>query len=348
MPGDSAAQSAQHLRDFADHLKTREIHPVLIFGTRAAGKSTLLGSLIHYGRQDQSARLGISLGSSVFPPNFPGGLDRHTLGTDFYHNEGKNFADRKLPGATNIQQGYPFFVPIDVSVKPSGKGREDIHRFAFLEGMGEWYEKESGPGTPATANPFKAMKSEISGLLQYFSDPISVIFVAPTVGEYATTESQKYSHECLANCMADYDSLRIDSSRDNVMLMISKWDALVPPNDPSQNFSSPSADFVVETIEHWQYVWARFSAIKGIHQGGKALTPYSAAWVNKEGAMVPSGVYRSTFDQFNRTIWNWLYGNVTEVGPGRTRKAVFADTAPPRAERGSLYSAFLRNVLQLR
>jgi len=60
-------------------------------------------------------------------------------------------------------------VPIDIEV--DGK----LLRFAFLEGMGEWYEREGNTG------PYRKFEPEVSAILELYEFGLSVIFVAPAV-----------------------------------------------------------------------------------------------------------------------------------------------------------------------
>jgi hypothetical protein len=56
------------LKDLVAHLTNNDIHPVLIFGTSASGKSTMLQSLIFNAKQ---TGIQITIGESVFPPGYP-------------------------------------------------------------------------------------------------------------------------------------------------------------------------------------------------------------------------------------------------------------------------------------
>ena len=297
------------------------IHPVFVFGTTASGKTTALQSLIYYARQHG---MHISLGSSIFPNDYPEADERDKDAKDFFDNGVTSFARAVLPAPT--QKSAPFFVPIDIEV--DGK----VLKFAFLEGMGEWYERQ-GPG-----GPYRQFQPEIRAILEQYAFGISIIFVAPTIG----TENvlRDYSHECLANTMAEYEALRVDRSQDNILLLLSKWDAVHFPGLPAHKFSDASPLDVLSEVKQWLFVWSKFSSLSGLKPGAKTLMPYSAVWTKDGKSIIAPGRHTNVFEKFNRTLWNWLYGNLIESSesaapgiPSRIdgRKVLYEDVVLPDA-----------------
>jgi hypothetical protein len=208
-------------------------------------------------------------------------------------------------------------VPIDIEV--NGK----VLKFAFLEGMGEWYEREGVGG------PYREFQPEIAAILGLYEFGISIIFVAPTVGTQSV--ARDYSHECLANTMTEYDNIRLDRNRDNILLLLSKWDAVHDPSLLNDSFCDASPSVVSSEIRQWFLVWSKFASLTGLRVNAKTLMPYSAVWTKDGRSIITIKKYARVFEKFNRTLWNWLYGNITEF------ESTVPGTAPRVLDREILY-----------
>ncbi len=323
----------RYAQDLPRELTEREVHPVLIFGTSESGKSVMLQSLLGFAKS-RGPGFTPAFGDSVFPSNYPGKAGRDSNALNFFNNMLEALRAGKLAPRTQITEG-PFFLPIDI--KPP-LHRQPL-RLAFLESMGEWYQRDGAEG------PYKDMRWEVASILETFEKPISVIFVAPTVG--VPTHSREYSNLCLANAMAQYNKLRIAKQRDNLLFLASKWDAICNPDDPHANFSDATAMQAVDRVRDWTS-WTQFLNIDGLRPGAKVFTPYSAARVNRNGVMTVGGQYAEVFEQYNRTIWNWLYGNMTERPfSTRERPILFEDVVPRPATSISLYQKAAGSLLFL-
>jgi hypothetical protein len=305
----------RHRMNLVNNLIENHIHPVFVFGTTASGKTTALQSLIYYARQHG---MHISLGSSIFPNDYPEARERNKDAKDFFDNGVTSFAHAELPAPT--QKSAPFFVPIDIEVD------RKVWKFAFLEGMGEWYERESVGG------PYRQFQPEIRAILEQYSFGVSIIFVAPTIAN--DTATRDYSHECLANTMAEYEVLRADRSQDNVLLLLSKWDALHFPGLTTQKVSDAFPSDVLTEVNQWPlFVWSKFASLTGLRPCAKTLMPYSAVWTKDGKSIIAPGRHANVFAKFNRTLWNWLYGNIVE-----SSGSMKAGTAQMAAERKILFT----------
>ena len=307
---------------FIRHLHNSGVHPVLIFGTGKSGKSAMLQSLLHYARTKPIAQLEVRLGRSVFPDNVPGWQQRYNDGQEFFRDGVMKFVNGELVPLTHKMA--PFFIPVDLTVD----GKQTI-KLAFQEGMGEWYDRsEQGMAQ------FQEFKPEITAVLRSFTNPISVIFVAPSVAD-GDVNGWRKGHESLTHCMDEYHRLRSDTSRDNLLLLASKWDQRFNPGDHSGNFAAPQVDVLVDELERWGMSWATFSAMSNV--GGKALMPYSAGWIDKNFIRDP-GPYQVHFDRFNQTLLNWLYGNACQhiAGKTKSRKILLGDSPPLSGYRPNL------------
>ena len=63
----SASEATPATQSLSAALETRGYHPVLIFGTRASGKSTLLTSLFSYFQSDPDSQAICILGDWIIP-----------------------------------------------------------------------------------------------------------------------------------------------------------------------------------------------------------------------------------------------------------------------------------------
>jgi len=77
--------------------------------------------------------------------------------------------------------------------------------------------------------------------------------------------------------------------------------------------------------------------------------PYAAVWTKDGKTIIKSQKYARVFTKYNRTLWNWLYGNITEpesTVPGEApkvaeRKVLYADVMLPEY-RWNLYMAITK------
>lgn len=326
-PAKSAATehiSAEQISALLAHFYKSNIHPVFLFGTNDTGKSLMLLSLLKYAKSGTS-ECGHRLVKEALPPNFPLREAREEQARRFYELDLATFESGMIPARTDLDN--PFFITVDVT-----QG-ETTRRLAFLELMGEWFEQDGGD------NPrYKPFRQEIDIILQGFSRPMSVIFVGPCVG---TVESQfALSHDCLRNCIMQYNAKRHYRGIDNVLYLASKWDMLEDPERPASNFASASPAAVAARLsEHPRSVsWRDFAhADANGAARAKFLLPYSAGKLNGQLVLDP-GRNKPVFDHFNRVLWNWLWGNAWEGEDGASapRRELFPDAALPRPQAPSL------------
>jgi hypothetical protein len=319
------------VRDFVDHLHQQKIHPILIFGTVRSGKTLLILSLLHYAKQDSNADMRIRLGEPVFPPEFPHAAERYRDAEQFYNNLTIEYARGERPPST--QKVVPFFVPVNIEAK--GK----TYKLAFLEGNGEWYERDD--------ISFRQFKQEIVAILSGLAAPVSIIFVAPTRDDQKPGDRnfRDFSHICLANCVEQYEQHRLVRDGDNLLLLLTKWDVLQNPGRADSRFSDPSASDILTEIEAWHFIWQQFGNLNG---PARAVTPYSAGWINEKGLFVREPKLQPIFNKFNRTVWNWLFGNVTAANSLErppVRENLYTDVEVPKPTLPTLYQSLVRASL---
>ena len=187
----------------------------------------------------------------------------------------------------------------------------------------------SGTKGKAPVGPYRQFQPEVDAILKLYEFGISIIFVAPTIDTEGVLKD--YSHECLAHTMAEYDKVRLDRNRDNVLLLLTKWDATHDPSLLNQKFCDASPTDVSNEIKNWLFVWPKFAGLTGLRVNAKTLMPYSAVWTTDGKSIIKLEKYARVFSKFNRTLWNWLYGNITES------ELTIPGTAPKVSDRSLIY-----------
>lgn len=303
--------------NFIRFMEDKGVHPVLVFGNQASGKSTMLLSMLAYAMGASDAGLGVGIGQDPFPPSIEDAQARYNRAKEFLNVKVPAFSHGTMPPATTTAN--PFFIPVDIEVRGFGETPKTC-KLAFLEGQGEWFEMDAKTGIE-----FKEMKPEITAILKRFPNPISVIFVAPCVHPLGRSDLD-YSHRCLSNCVDQYKRLRGDRANDHLLLVMAKWDDRHRPGTPG--FNNPSADLLMEDLKKWNFIWSAYSTLGGV--ASKSLLPYSAGVIS-DGSVNPSGEHKTVLDRYNRILLNWLIGNATQTKAGKLieRPIPYPDAAPP-------------------
>jgi hypothetical protein len=312
-PGGGGGRYDQSKFDYGKRMDQENIHPVLIFGTSESGKSTLLLSLLSYGQKSPEIAACVS-NKPILPPADPDSAKAHSEATAFFTDEVGKFRKGDLTYLT--QRTDPLFIPIDIAPKNDARNL----RFAFLEGDGEWYTMQ----TAADRTKYQVipdLKKPISQILNSYSKGISIIFVAPCF-EPNPKKPIQLSRDSLVALVPEIENKRASvSPADNWLLVLSMWDGLYPPGDPIGHFYGASSTAALASLRDGGIngaggmqspLWAAFTRLAGRSGSGRALMPYSAAWINNKTIMNNAN-HAPTFDRFNRTLWNWLYGNACQA-----------------------------------
>jgi hypothetical protein len=303
-------------------------HPVFLFGSQAAGKSLVLLSLFQYAQRGDKADFAVTLGSDILPSDAPDAESRNAAGAGFFRRSVDDVLNRVLPEATQIPIGQPVYIPINLTVPTEAYQDVPSVQLVLMDGMGEWFEKI--PKSPREDHrPFPI---EIEFLLRQFSGPISAIFVVPATGPNVDP-ADAAMHQAASAAMARYQKTREMHDDDNLLLLVTKWDAIHPPNRNNSSFGSASADDVISTLKPVGTAWQSFRTMANVPKGSRGLLQYSAAWINERHVTPPHIKAVPIFERYTRTLWNWLYGNATqdtEEGV-RSRQVLFPDVEAPPA-----------------
>ena len=138
-------------------------HPVILFGSAASGKTSLLASLLATVRTEPTLLVTTVLGDPLLSLKSKYGRYLQSRSEAFYFKTVQDFIDGRAPAKTNIQ--LPFFVP--VVFRP--KNHSEL-RFAFMESNGEWYR----PDRSSDAF-FPVLRSEIENFIRHYQKGITFV-----------------------------------------------------------------------------------------------------------------------------------------------------------------------------
>lgn len=319
-------------RQLAGQMDEQGYHPVVLFGSSASGKSSLLASLLAYLQVDTTAKVEIQLGDRLLLDDQDYGSWAHDEATAFFYRSVEEFIGGTAHPATVSKN--PFFIP--VVLKPHNGMPEA--KFAFLESRGEWYQPKM-----ETNEVFQRLREEVSGVLLNFPKGISFLHVAPytqvnTWDEDAASQQVrdvKLRHEAdlaLVGALNAYKAVRPLKHQDAHLFLVTKWDAYAPPGAPSGSFSSPTVDEVTGVAKD-RYSRG-FSAFFNLnlgddqHRWQKQIMQYSSGLISGRSILAPTGDVKDQVYRYPRVMWNWLYENATR-SDGACRK-LFASPPPPK------------------
>jgi hypothetical protein len=294
--------------ELAVRFKEQGVHPVLIFGSQMSGKTSLLLSLINYPRTNQSAEASIEYDSSLYTQENEERL-RSALdsGQALFYRAGQQWIANSAPKATLDE--HPFFIPV---VLQRLNGQES--KFAFLEGRGEWYTPDE-----ESLRPYRKFKGLIQGFLQTYSDPITVLYVAPFVpGSYGDASNAVGSSELLrkadlglVGAMEEYISGRRGYFRNDFhILTLTKWD-IKCGGVTGDAFLSPLQEEISEELStKFPLTWNRFSAIPMENQQGNLrVNAYSAGIMDGNRLNQLPEDDRQALNRYPRKLWDRLHVN---------------------------------------
>ena len=294
--------------ELATLFKDNGVHPVFIFGSKGAGKTSLLTSLFKYFQLSANAEAAIYLFDDLFPSDDARWFQHVSWARDVFYKKVNDTIESAAPSATT--EPSPFFVPIIIKRKTG----EEI-KIAFLEGKGEWYMPDE-----TAAVPFKPFKGILQGLLQQFNDAATVIYVAPfTTGgqvrgsapESSRSVDLRKSDRGLVGAINEYISLRkAHFHHDNHLLLITKWD-IYCGGVAGELFVDPPGEYIEEVLnERFELTWTRFQALEiSLRTQNKNYSIYCAGVMDGLSIMRPAQEDVDMIDRYPRKIWDWIHKN---------------------------------------
>jgi hypothetical protein len=316
----------KHLAETMDELG---YHPVIVFGSANSGKSTLLGSLFGYFQIATSKGISISLGEALIPSNTPHGKETYEEAQRFFYSQVQEFLDGTAHVKTRSER--PFFIP--VTIKPPNLPEV---KFAFMESDGEWYQPQEG------ADKFyPELMLEINAILKFYQKGISFIHVAPfTQQRDALLENKDFIKEnkkalntanlALVGVLNSYEKLRIVKKDDKHMLLITKWDVF-SKDDPLVGLENVD---ISELKQFATTVYRKgYTALNNlnINSDQREILPYCSGRMSGRDILVPPTELEPILNKYPETLWNWLYGNATELNSAiQRREILIPEPLPPK------------------
>lgn len=311
-----------------ERLKSRRMHPVMLFGTRSSGKSMLLMSLFQAIRND--AEVAIELDEPLLAKGHPDRDELHGAAETFFHRAADRFDDGLLPQQTI--EPKPFFIPIRIQ----GPRDSEPVRFAFLESMGEWYEPQPEPEGEDRMPLHPELKREIRQVVANYAEPASYIYAAP----YSTGDGIGINaRDCaigLTGALRNYGRHVQNREKDFHLFLLTKWDQVANPMAGDAGFGWVEPDTVRTLLDdRFRQPWSAFCAMPQRTEYRRFFMQYSAAHIVEDRVGRPPDAFAEFFARYPRTVWNWLYGNALQENAleGRWRRekrpVLFRDVMPP-------------------
>ncbi len=298
-------------QELATIFKDNNVHPILIFGSKGSGKTSLLASLFGYIQQSDLAAATLALRDDIFPSQNPQWTAHIAWARQLFHRIVLDFIGHKAPRSTSEES--PFFVPVKLTLTTG-----DEASFAFLEGRGEWYMPDHNSDIPY--KPFHAL---LEGLLQHYNGSATAIFIAPyTSGGYAPRHGGaepsnsldlRNSDLGLLGAINEYLGLRRAAlHKDNFIVLMTKWDVFCE-GISGDSFINPSGQEIQDALkQRFELSWVRFQNLNIVGtQQNKLFSVYCSGVIDGLVVIKPPQDDIDVINRYPRKLWNWLYTNNT-------------------------------------
>ncbi len=302
-------KSGQDQLKLAEKLLDNGYHPVMLFGTRASGKSSLLASLLHYLQSDPDSPAIPVQGEWIVPTDTSYGQNVADATTKFLTHVMNNFHDGQAAPSTRDE--FPFYIPI--ILRPNN-GQPEV-KFAFLESRGEFYAIDR-----SSKDLFKDLREEVSDVYRNYPKPISILLIGPYVmgdayaheppSELAITE-MKESDTALFGALQAYQKARTFRELDKYLFLLTKWDAHTRTISDNE-FINPPRGLVSHLIStRYPKAWRLFQNM----QPEEALSmQYSAGIMSGNARVDVPNKFKPLMSKYPQKLWGWLYDNASGGG----------------------------------
>jgi hypothetical protein len=292
--------------NLAEELHKKGYHPIMLFGTRAAGKSSLLASLFYYLQSDPESPAIAVRGEWIIPTETSYGKSVADAATRFLNHVVDDFYNGVAAPMT--QDENPFYIP--VILRPNN-GQPEV-KLAFLESRGEWYKVEKN------SNDFyPELRAEVSDVYKNFPNGISILLIAPYVigeaysdqvsSEWARSEMRD-SDTALFGALQAYQMAREHRELDKYLFVLTKWDAHTH-SIVEKEFINPPRGMVSHLLkERFPKSWTLFQTM----QSSEAQSmQYSSGLMSGNARVEIPQHLKPIMNQFPKMLWRWLYSNST-------------------------------------
>lgn len=290
----------------AEELHRKGYHPVMLFGTRAAGKSSLLASLFYYLQSDPESPAIALKGEWIIPTETSYGQSVADAASRFLNHVLNDFHDGVSAPIT--QDEHPFYIP--VILRPNN-GQPEV-KLAFLESRGEWYQINKD-----SKDLYPELREEVSDVYKKFPNGISILIIAPYVigeayseeasSEWAQSEMRD-SDSALFGALQAYQMARHHRELDKYLFVLTKWDAHTR-SIVEKNFINPPRGMVSHLIaERFPKSWTLF---RNMQSTEAQSMQYSAGIMSGNARVEIPQHLKPVMNRFPKMLWRWLYANCT-------------------------------------
>jgi hypothetical protein len=304
-PATTEIPPPENVFNLTDELRARGYHPVMLFGTRSSGKTTLLASLFAFANTDVNSPGSVSLGDPIIPLETEEGVQIDNHVQRIFNEYVLNFADGKP--APRTEKGIRIFMPIVFTPNRRSNGI----KIAFLESSGEDYMVHE-----STETYFPKLENTISDMYRNYPGPISIIIAAPYLLESIHSAStldieeqkkeERDSDRGLYAALQNYQQFRNPKFRkqDRFLFVLTKWDEHTK-SVTDKNFLNPTPGTIIGIIsEKFEKSWIFFQKIKNVRT--KNVLVYSAGFMTGEVRLKTPDRFQPTLSIFPRKLWTWI------------------------------------------
>jgi len=286
----------------SEELVKRGYFPVILIGTRASGKTSLLTSLFRYLRSDIDAQALCRLGDPIIPIDTVIGEEMASNAKKFFNNIVNEFHDGTSAPRTGTS---PYYLPIVFS--PTNGQPET--KFAILEIPGEAYQINYSSDDLYPAPPW-----QVADVYQNYPGPIAIMLVGPLVfgDAYEDTiedndNEKKGSDLALYGALQNYMSLRHNRHQDNLAFLLTKWDVYTKGLFDKE-FSKPPKGLVEHLInQRFPKAWNTFNLLSQENPKKLIVMRYCAGIMKGDKSLTIPQQFLNSVNLYPRQIWSWLF-----------------------------------------
>jgi hypothetical protein len=295
-------------------MEAADYQPVILFGTAASGKTSLLLSLLAIARTETSLDTGVFLADPILRPDSAYGRYLIENAEEFFGRKTQEFIEHRAPASSKI--ALPFFVPI--AFRPR-LGREV--KFAFMESNGEWYRPDRD-----SSRLFKRLKGQVEDFISQYQGGIIFIHLVPYTqrpvygAQPDPADDASLINEAslaISGALQAYENVRVNKRNDRHIMLVTKWDAHRPSDADRIDMLSGDKE-EVEAIVNERYA-AAFNSYRGLslESSQLQLNCYISGLMNQQGTvgLRKDDELRSTVISYPINLWRWLYKSaLTNIG----------------------------------
>lgn len=293
-------------------------HPVILFGTNASGKTSLLLSLLSTLMSEPQLETGLALCDPILGTESRIGRGLHEEARQLFDVKTQAFIEGEKIPATRLP--LPFFIPVEV--RPSGKMPM---RFAFLESNGEWYRPARKKGSVASGEKlYEPLREELEDFIASFQGAITFIYLTPytQLEVYSDKETNADNEEVLNASLAisgvlrAYDRIRaVQRENDRHLMLVTKWDAHSARDvNRAEGIEEDRAALTDFCARKYNRALADFQLLK-LAPEQRQLNAYCSGIINERGLLQQrhDDDVRDVIRRYPIRLWSWLYGNALQA-----------------------------------